>query len=58
MIKDVLYIPRMKCNLLSVGQLVEKNFSVVMKDGDFELVDTQNSCSAWDWNYGDALNKP
>lgn len=32
MIKDVLYVARMKCNLLSVGQLVEKGFLVVMKD--------------------------
>ncbi|XP_050902078.1 uncharacterized protein LOC127110544 [Lathyrus oleraceus] len=24
LIKDILYVPRMKCNLLSVGQLVEK----------------------------------
>ena len=37
MIKDVLYIPRIKCNLLSVGQLVEKSFSVVTKDGAFEM---------------------
>lgn len=33
MIKDVLYVPEMKCNLLSVGQLVEKDFLVVMKNG-------------------------
>ncbi|XP_050916077.1 uncharacterized protein LOC127131187 [Lathyrus oleraceus] len=32
LIKDVLYIPGMKCNLLSVGQLIEKGFSMVMKD--------------------------
>ena len=31
MIKDVLYVPGIKCNLLSVGQLVEKCFSVLMK---------------------------
>lgn len=43
MIKDVLYVPRMKCNLLSVGQLVKKGFSEIMKDGAFELFDTQNS---------------
>ena len=36
MIKDVLYVLGMKCNLLSVGQLVEKGFSVVMKDGVFK----------------------
>ncbi|XP_050920266.1 uncharacterized protein LOC127137902 [Lathyrus oleraceus] len=32
MIKDVLYVPGMKCNMLSVGQLVEKGFSVIIKD--------------------------
>ncbi|XP_058783101.1 uncharacterized protein LOC131657754 [Vicia villosa] len=32
MIKDVLYVPGMKCNLLSVGKLVEKGFSVFRKD--------------------------
>lgn len=33
MIKDILYIPGMKCNLLSVRQLVKKGFSVLMKNG-------------------------
>ncbi|XP_050897252.1 uncharacterized protein LOC127104078 [Lathyrus oleraceus] len=42
MIKDVLYVPGMKCNL-SVGQLVVKVFSVIMKDEDLELFDTQNN---------------
>lgn len=37
LIKDVLYVPGMKCNLLSVGQLVKKGFSVIMKDGALEL---------------------
>ncbi|XP_050896104.1 uncharacterized protein LOC127102817 [Lathyrus oleraceus] len=40
MIKDVLYVPRMKCNLLSVGQLIEISFSVIMKDGALELFET------------------
>src|ERR1051325_8208098 len=43
MIKDVLYVPGMKCNLLSVGQLVEKGFSIVMKDGASKLFDTKNN---------------
>ena len=43
MIRDVFYVPGMKCNLLSVGQLVEKGFSVVMKDGVFKLFDTHNN---------------
>ena len=43
MIKDVLYVAKMKCNLLSVGQLVEKGFSVIMKEGTLELFNTQNN---------------
>lgn len=43
MIKDVLYVPGMKCNFLSVGQLFEKSFSVIMKYGVLELVDTQKN---------------
>ncbi|XP_058726405.1 uncharacterized protein LOC131597746 [Vicia villosa] len=43
MIKDILYVPGIKCNLLSVGQLVEKGFSVVMKDGVLKLFNTQNN---------------
>lgn len=42
-IKDVLYVPGIKCNLLSVGQLVEKGFSVVIKDEAFKLFETQNN---------------
>lgn len=33
----------MKCNLLSVGQMVEKGFSVFMKDIVVELFDTKKS---------------
>ena len=43
MIKDVHYVPGIKCNLLSVGQLVEKGFSIVMKDGALKLFDTKNN---------------
>lgn len=43
MIKYILYVPRIKCNLLSVGQLVEKVFSVIMKYGALELFDTKNN---------------
>src|ERR1051325_6961087 len=35
--------PLLKCNLLSVGQLVEKGVSVVMKDGALKLFDTKNN---------------
>lgn len=31
-VKDVLYVPGMKYKLLSFGQLVEKDFSVIMKN--------------------------
>lgn len=40
MIKDILYVLDMKCNLLYVGQLIEKGFSMVIKDGALELFDT------------------
>lgn len=43
MIKDVLYVPGMKCNLLSVIQLVEKGFLVIMKNGSLKLFDTRNN---------------
>ena len=39
----MLYVPGNKCNLLSVGKLVEKGFSVVMKDGALKLFDTKNN---------------
>ena len=38
-IEDVLYVPGMDCNLLSIGQLIEKRFSVVIKNEKFELYD-------------------
>ena len=41
-IKDVLYVPCMKCNLLSVGQLIEKGFSVTMKNEVLALFDAIN----------------
>lgn len=43
MIKDILYVPGMKYNLLSVGKLVEKGFSVIMKYGALELSVTQKN---------------
>lgn len=41
-IRDVLYVPGMKSNLLSFGQMLEKGYSVVMKDGYLELLNTKN----------------
>jgi hypothetical protein len=31
-IEEVLYVPGMQCNLLSVGQFIQKGYSVIMKD--------------------------
>jgi len=38
-IEDVLYVPGMQCNLLSVGQLIKKGYSVTMKDNVLKLFD-------------------
>lgn len=43
MITCVLHVLGIKCNLLSIGQLVEKGFSVIMKDGALEQFDIHNS---------------
>lgn len=40
LIKDVWYVPIMKRNLMSVGQLIEKGFSVTMKDKLLRLYDS------------------
>ena len=40
-IESVLYVPSMKCNLLNVGQLVEKGFSVCMKDDLLKVYDSK-----------------
>lgn len=37
LIKDVWYVLSMKSNLMSVGQLIEKYFSVTMKDSLLKL---------------------
>ncbi|XP_058784891.1 uncharacterized protein LOC131659762 [Vicia villosa] len=39
MIKDVLYIPGIKCNLLSVGQLLEKGYNIRLEDKILRVVD-------------------
>ncbi|PNY18017.1 copia-type polyprotein [Trifolium pratense] len=41
-IEDILFVPGMDCNLLSVGQLIEKGFSVNIKNEKFELYDPVN----------------
>jgi len=42
MIKDIYYVPKLKSNILSLGQLVEKGYEVLMKDNCLWLKD-QNS---------------
>ncbi|GAU31479.1 hypothetical protein TSUD_386430 [Trifolium subterraneum] len=39
-INDVLYIPSIKCNLLSVGQLIEKDYKIVIEDRMMKLMDS------------------
>ena len=33
-IDDVYYVPSLKCNLLSIGQLIEKNYRVFFKNNE------------------------
>src|SRR3954471_19377095 len=40
LIKDVWYVPGIKNNLMSVGQLIEKGFSVIMKNNLLNLYDS------------------
>lgn len=40
-VSDVLYIPQMKSNLLSLGQLVEKGYSMNMKGNYMEVFDSK-----------------
>ena len=39
MITEVLYVPTMKNNLLSIGQLLQKGFSMNLYDGTMEIFD-------------------
>lgn len=38
-IEDVLFVIGMQCNLLSIGQLVEKGFLVIMEGGSLKIYD-------------------
>ena len=38
-IEDVIYVTGMQCNLLSVGQLVQKGYLVIMMDNSLKLFD-------------------
>jgi len=42
-IEDLFYVPDMKCNLMSIGQLVEKGFSVTMDDESLKLFDAKKN---------------
>ena len=39
LIKYMLYIPRIKCNLLSIGQLLEKNYMIHMENKILRILD-------------------
>ncbi|KAK2373515.1 hypothetical protein QL285_074546 [Trifolium repens] len=41
-ITDELYVPSMESNLTSMGQLLEKNYSVKMQDKELKLVDAKD----------------
>jgi hypothetical protein len=40
-IKDVYYVPNLKTNILSLGQLTEKGYSILIKDRILHLKDNQ-----------------
>ncbi|GAU36409.1 hypothetical protein TSUD_38770 [Trifolium subterraneum] len=40
--EDVLYVPGIKSNLLSIGQLIQKGFEVKMKNNSLSLFDTNH----------------
>ena len=48
--KDVYYVPDLKNNILSMGQLLEKGYSIFMKDQILHLKDKKWTCS---WKCGD-----
>lgn len=41
-ISDVLYVPEMKSNLLSVGQLLAKGFNMHLENGCLEVFDSDH----------------
>ncbi|WJX17846.1 hypothetical protein P8452_07710 [Trifolium repens] len=40
-IEKVLYVPGMKCNLMSIGQLISKGFKIVIEDETLQLFDSK-----------------
>ncbi|EON88766.1 hypothetical protein, partial [Plesiomonas shigelloides] len=45
-ISNVYYVPNMKTNILSVGQLLEKGYNIHMKDNNLFLRDGQSKLIA------------
>jgi hypothetical protein len=43
LISNVLYIPGMKCNLLRIGQLLEKDYKIVMEKKLLNVFDTKGN---------------
>ncbi|PNX79166.1 retrovirus-related Pol polyprotein from transposon TNT 1-94, partial [Trifolium pratense] len=43
MIENVLYVPGMKCNLMSIGQLMEKDFSININKESLKLFDPEEN---------------
>lgn len=41
LIKDVLYILRIKCNFLSIGQLLEKGYKIHMENMRMHVLDAK-----------------
>jgi hypothetical protein len=39
-VEDVLYVPAMKCNLLSLGELLQKGFTITMKHNHLLIMDS------------------
>ncbi|BAT81188.1 hypothetical protein VIGAN_03086200, partial [Vigna angularis var. angularis] len=39
---EVLFVPSMKSNLLSLGQLLEKGYSMIMRDNSIEVFDKKD----------------
>ena len=38
-IDDVYYVPSLKCNLLSIGQLIEKKYRAFFKNNECTIID-------------------
>ncbi|KAK2455598.1 hypothetical protein QL285_003035 [Trifolium repens] len=40
-IEKVLYVPGMKCNLMSIGKLISKGFKIIIEDETLQLFDSK-----------------